>query len=97
MFLILKLFFSLKSRFNQGSEFGDEIESDNDGSFVSSAGKQKSKRIQELNRHKESKRLSSQLSGLRQPVVITKVDVDVQAQPVQDDQQTSTDDVLSTK
>lgn len=32
-----------------------------------------------------------------QPAVITKVDVDIQAQPTQDDQQTSTGDILSTK
>jgi len=83
--------------FVQGSEFGDEIESDNDGSFLSSAGKQKPKRIPQPSRRKDSKRGPSQISAPAPPVVITKVDVDIQVQPTQDDQQTSTGDILSTK
>jgi len=43
------------------------------------------------------KRGPSQISAPAPPVVITKVDVDIQVQPTQDDQQTSTGDILSTK
>ncbi len=73
----------------QGSDFGDEIGSDDEGSFLSSAGKQKAKRIPESTAKKEVKQT--------QQIIVTKVDMEIQAKPDFDDQQTSTGDILSTK
>ncbi len=66
---------------------GDEIGSDNEGSFLSSAGKQRTKRPTG----------SAEIKDAKQQMIVTKVDVDVQAKPDLDDQQTSTGDILSTK
>lgn len=74
----------------KGSDFGDEIESDNEGSFLSSAGKQKTKHVAASTEAKENKATHHQLA-------LTKVDVEIQAQPILENQQTSTGDILSTK
>ncbi len=65
---------------------GDEIGSDNEGSFLSSAGRHRTKRIVGSTANKEAKQ-----------IIVTKVDVDIQAKPDVDDQQTSTGDILSIK
>ncbi|CAF3579709.1 unnamed protein product [Rotaria sp. Silwood1] len=79
-----------QQRIEQGSDFGDEIESDNEGSFLSSAGKQRAKQLVGSAEAKEVKQTHQQ-------AVVIKVDADIQVQPNVDDQQTSTGDILSTK
>ncbi|CAF3320953.1 unnamed protein product [Rotaria socialis] len=79
-----------QQRIEQGSDFGDDIESDNEGSFLSSAGKQRNKLAAGSTEAKEAK-------PAQQQTTVTKVDVDIQARPTVDDQQTSTGDMLSTK
>ncbi|CAF4334902.1 unnamed protein product, partial [Rotaria sordida] len=73
-----------------GSDFGDEIGSDNEGSFLSSAGKHRAKQLVGSAEFKEVKQTQQQ-------TVVPKVDVDIQVRPNVEDQQTSTGDILSTK
>ncbi|CAF1079468.1 unnamed protein product [Rotaria sordida] len=79
-----------QQRIEQGSDFGDEIGSDNEGSFLSSAGKHRAKQLVGSAEFKEVKQTQQQ-------TVVPKVDVDIQVRPNVEDQQTSTGDILSTK
>ena len=76
--------------FVKASDFGDELESDNEGSFLSSAGRQRTKHQGESDRPKVA--VPSQ-----QVNAIVKIDAEVQVKPGFEDQHTSTGDVLSTK
>ncbi|CAF1243358.1 unnamed protein product [Adineta ricciae] len=69
----------------QGSDLDDDIRSDNEGSFLSSAGKQRKKRTS------GSAKVEPQEPEMKQ------IDVEIQATPDFDNQETSTGDVLSTK
>ncbi|CAF3690919.1 unnamed protein product [Adineta steineri] len=72
---------------HHGSDYGDEIGSDNEGSFLSSAGKQRTKRVGE----------SDKKDQVEEQAVMAKIDIEIQATPSVDDQYTSTGDVLSSK
>lgn len=58
---------------------------------MSSAGKQRTKRPTGSTGNKDKKRTPQQQQ------ILTKIDIDIQAKPDVDDQQTSTGDILSTK
>lgn len=74
----------------QASDFGDELESDNEGSFLSSAGRQRTKRQAASGEVKDP-------ATAKQHSAAIKTDAEVQAKPDIDHQHTSTGDVLSTK